>query len=168
MKKLVLLCCLALLTMAAQAQSKWLEKYASMKGVERVYVSPTMMKMVGSGNMAGMDVSRDMIKRVNGVLVLSAEGTEAIKALRADYQLMPKRTDYEVLMQRASDGGKEQTTIYGIVNRKRKNTVIKEILFFQLEPKEAVCIQLLGNFTEQDIQGLSNGSDKLSDTAEDD
>lgn len=116
MKKFILIAIamtVAVFTANAQSAKNIYMKYSDLKGVDAVYVSPSVFKMfktvpeieIGEGD---IDVSR-IIMNLRGVYVLDVEDPAVGKKLYDDV-MKGIGKEYELLMEAKSDG--EHTVIY--------------------------------------------------------
>lgn len=158
---LLLLVCIC---MGATAQADWIKKYENMKGVQRVFVSESMAKMA-SGFMESVipdsksdkDATNNIVKNLKGVLILTAITAESKKSLQADYERIKKGKEYELLLEANDD--EEHAKIFARPTKGKKTkgkSHFQEMLLFSMDGSNTVLIQILGDFTDKDIQALIN------------
>ena len=132
MKRFILTLSLALFAcIMASAQKALFDKYSETDGVSTVYISHKMMRMMGNVKAGNKDISKI--------------------ASRLDYQSIFSQQRFSVVMQ--VNEGTEHTTIYERHYPNGKN----EFSLLAIERNEITIINLLGNVTLQDIQGIANG-----------
>lgn len=157
---LLLLVCIC---MGATAQADWIKKYENMKGVQRVFVSESMAKMA-SGFMESVipdsksdkDATNNIVKNLKGVLILTATTAESKKSLQEDCEKIKKGKEYELLLESSDDG--ERTKIFVRPSKEKKTkgeSHFQEMLLFSMEGNNTALIQILGDFTDKDIQALT-------------
>ncbi len=168
MKRLLTLVLLMSVCLGAFAQASWLKKYEKIKGIERVYISGAMLNMVGlgsiisQGNKSTSDKTTEvtsryshaeMLKRIGGILILES-GTETVgKIIKADCENIAKNKNYELLMSTETDG--EISKIFILPITKGDTRYFKEMLLFTIDKESSQLIQILGNFSEKEIQQLA-------------
>jgi len=105
MKKIVFLLAALLLTVSSFGQSAKAiyDKYSDMKGVEAVYISPAMFKMVGKLPDAevgdkDMDFSK-MVRNYRGLYVLEFSNRVKGQEMLSEVDKIIKKGKYETLME---------------------------------------------------------------------
>ncbi len=131
------------------AQDKWFDKFAEMDGITSVYISSTMLKMMPNMNVSGLDIG-NLAMKLEMVQILTSEKPEIAKQMRKETSHFAKDKSYEQLMKVKDEATKVNFYI------KKKDTKIRELIMLVDEDSEFVIIQLVGDFTLQDIQELSN------------
>ena len=111
MKRFILSVLIAITAFAAHAQHDYFDKYADMEGVTSVYVSKTMFKFIQGLPIESDDVDMSgIIKKLDGLYILTTEEPEIMEALRKETAFINKKEGYEELMRVKEDG--EKVTIY--------------------------------------------------------
>lgn len=149
----IILLCLAFTSVCyAQNSNKLFDKYAETDGVTSVYISKAMFRMMPAMENIGLNLM-NMKGKMESLYVLSTVKKELIPQMRKEFsQLIQK--DHEELM-RVRDG-KAKTTFYGNM----KGDIVKDLLMLSEADEQFTIIQLLGNFTLQDIQEISGGNNQ--------
>lgn len=144
-----LLCCCSFCW--AQSDSLF-EKYAQMEDVSQVYISKTMFQMMPAMETAGLNLVH-MKGKIESLQILSTENEAKKVQMRKDFSgLIGKQ--HEALM-RVKDG-KTQATFY----ISRKGERINELIMLADTESNFSVIQLLGNFTLEDIQHITEDAKK--------
>lgn len=151
MKRIILTLCLATVAcLTAFAQKALFEKYSDTDGVTTVYISRNMMRMMGNVRAGDKDISK-IASRLDYLQILSCERPSLIPSIKKTAQSIFNQQKFTVIMQ-VNEGG-EHTTIYG---RNYPNGK-KEFALLAIERNEITIINLLGNISLQDIQGIAGG-----------
>ncbi|MGN0202302.1 MAG: DUF4252 domain-containing protein [Candidatus Cryptobacteroides sp.] len=154
MKRIIMTIVLAVTTLAAMAQSgeSLYRKYSDSKGVNAVYVSPAMFRMIGSipdMELNDMDVNlTPIIKKLNGLYMLETETADISKALKADVERFVASKRFELMMEVKSDGNKVR--IYTAGDTK---TVESLVMLVEEEP-EMVFISLDGTMDRKELEEI--------------
>jgi transcription antitermination factor NusA-like protein len=97
---------MALLCLTASAQVKEFEKYADTKNVTYVYISKSMISMVGKmANMRGVDVS-SLSNKLSAIQIITSDDKAAGTKLKKEVQGILSSGKYEKLMQINDDDSK--------------------------------------------------------------
>ena len=109
MKRIILTVILAVVSMSAFAQTgkSLYEKYSDLDGVESVYISPAMFKLIGklSLDMGEEDVDiSHLVRSIKGMYILNMSNSGAASQLATEVTRMIRGGNYELLME-AKDGG---------------------------------------------------------------
>lgn len=161
MKKTILLA-LCLLPCWLQAQTevieKFYEKYRQDERFSRVYISPKLMQMAGgflSSNMEQEDEDAknlmELITRIKGIRILSAEKIGGL-SLFDEAMGELKKNLYEELM----DVRDKESSLKFMV--REEGGRIKELLMVSGSTSEFTFISMLGDFTYQDLNMLSENT----------
>ena len=109
MKKILLSVILAVLSVGAFAQTgkSLYEKYSDLDGVEAVYISPAMFKMIGRLNLEmgdeDVDIAR-LVRSLKGMYILNIPHSGPASQLAGEVSRMIRGGNYELLME-AKDSG---------------------------------------------------------------
>ena len=109
MKRIILTVILAVVSMSAFAQTgkSLYEKYSDLDGVESVYISPAMFKLIGKLSLdmgeEDVDISR-LVRSIKGMYILNMSNSGAASQLATEVTRMIRGGNYELLME-AKDGG---------------------------------------------------------------
>ena len=148
MKRIILTLCMTMIAcITAFAQKALFEKYSETDGVSTVYISRNMMRNVKAGN---KDISK-IASRLDYLQILSCERPSLIPSIKKSAQSIFNQQKYSIVMQ--VNEGSEHTTIYERHYPNGKN----EFALLAIERNEITIINLLGNISLQDIQGIAGG-----------
>ena len=93
---------------------------------------------------------RSIISKVESLLIITSEKRDMKEKMNAEFKaLVDKNKSYEELMRVRN--GKSNVTF----NVRKKGDLISELIMLVSDEKDFVAIQLLGNFTLDDIQKLT-------------
>ena len=137
-------------SLQANAQVKAFEKYADTKNVTYVYISKFMLRMVDASSapsVPGVN-TESLMKKLNGIQIISSENKNAIARLKADAQSIVKQGKYELLMQVDDDGDKVR-----IYHREAKPQ--SAVVMMVEEDDEYSVIVFSGTFTLDDVQKMT-------------
>lgn len=110
MKKLYAILALLTLSLTALAQGgrQLYSKYSDLPGMEAVYISPAMFRMIGKipdVELGGEDINfSSIIKSMTGFYILSTKNSKDASALLDDVNKFIKAGKYELLMEAKDDG----------------------------------------------------------------
>lgn len=148
----LLACLLCCCSFCLAQNSSLFEKYAEMEGVSQVYISKTMFQMMPAMQTAGLNLVH-MKGKIESLQILSTENEAKKVQMRKDFSgLIGKQ--HEALM-RVKDG-KTQATFY----ISHKGERINELIMLADTESNFSVIQLLGNFTLEDIQHITEDAKK--------
>lgn len=137
-------------SVTANAQLKEFEKYADTKNVTYVFISKFMLQMAGKDaapSVPGVD-TKSLMKKLNGIQIISSDDKNAIARLKADTQSFVKQGKYELLMQVDEDGDKVR-----IYHREGKQK--SAVIMMADEEDEFSVIVFSGTFTLADVQKMA-------------
>mgnify|MGYP000199305143 CR=1 FL=1 len=129
-------------TVAAQTNND-----ALFDGVTSVYISKKMFQLMPSMETAGLNLI-NMKGKIESLQILTCENESLQEQMRKDFSGLIKK-EHEELM-RVRDG-ESKITFY----IKQKGELINELIMLSDDEKEFSVIQLLGQFTLQDIQEIT-------------
>ena len=152
-KYLLLIVCLLgsnLLYAQNNTFKKLFEKYENEDDVTIVSISKSMFNLI-PGNIQTGDVNlKSIISKVESLLIITSEKTDLKEKMNADFKaLVNKNKSYEELMRIRN--GKSNV----VFNVRKKGDLIVELIMLVNDETDFVAIQLLGNFTLDDIQKLT-------------
>lgn len=160
MKKLFALAAAVLMSLSAIAQNgkAIYTRYSDEKGVEAVYISPNMFKLIGkipdisTGN---GDVNlAPVIRNLSGFYLISTSNPRVISDLSQDVQKLIKTGRYELMMEAKDDG--ETVRIY----TENKGDDIVSLVFLSTETDEVSFICLDGLIKQEDLNILIEKSSR--------
>lgn len=151
MKKLYLILLLLTLSVSALAQSgqQLYKKYSDLPGMEAVYISPAMFRIIGrlpdfEINDGDVDLS-PIIKSLKGFYMLSTENPKHVKELHADVSQFIANGNYELLLEAKDDG--EIVRIYVVGDEK----TVTSLVMIEHERDEINFISMDGNMDRDQL-----------------
>lgn len=154
MKKIIAFAAIVLMSLSAFAQSgkSIYTRYSDEKGVEAVYISPNMFKLIGKipdVNTGNGDVNlAPIIRNLSGFYLLSTSSPRVISDLSQDVQKLIRAGKYELMMEAKDDG--ETVRIY----TENKGEDIVSLVFFSSEPDEVSFICVDGLIKQEELNIL--------------
>lgn len=145
---LIALCCTSL----TFAQKALFDKFADMDNVQSVYISKAMFQMMPNIETNGLNLM-NMKGKVESLQILNTENREKADMMRKDFSHLINKQHEELM--RVKDG-KTNATFYA----KQKGDLISELIMLANTERGFSVIQLLGNFTLQDIQDITTAVGK--------
>ena len=149
-KKIFLICTVVLLSLSLAAQdiSSIMNKYGKVENVELVKINNIMLTMARA--LADKE-SKQVLKKITGIKVLSADSTANVKGLISDIDNVTTRQNYEKLVEVREKG--EKVNIYFKELGKNKT----ELLVVNSEKSGEVNLILIsGNITPDEFEKLNN------------
>jgi len=134
-------------TSAGFAQNKLFDKYADMDDVTSVYISKAMFQMMGNVVNAGMDFT-NLKGKIESLQLVSTEKQDKIAQMKKEFSQLVTAQHKELM--RVKDG-KDRVNFYADM----KGDQIKELIMLAETDNSYTAIQLIGNFTLQDIQDIA-------------
>ncbi|MDR0428965.1 MAG: DUF4252 domain-containing protein [Tannerellaceae bacterium] len=135
-----------LCTTVGFAQSKLFDKYANMDDVTSIFISKTMFQMMPTVENIGLNLM-NMKGKIESLQLVTTEKQERFPQMREEFKTLINSQHQELM--RVKDG-KTRATFY--VNMKGEQ--IKDLLMLADTDSSFTVIQLVGNFTLQDIQEI--------------
>lgn len=145
---ILFLCC----TSICFAQNKLFDKYAEMDNVTSVYISKAMFQMMPSFETNGLNLM-NLKGKIDGLQILSTQDMSKKENMRSDFKGLIGKNHEELM--RVKDG-KTRATFYV----KQKGDRISELIMLADTDSSFNVIQLLGNFTLQEIQEITKEMNK--------
>lgn len=170
LKNFVLTLAIAIIgTTTACAQQRIFADIPAGKGVQKVYVAPALMKMLGTkafGSVNSGDINMTAILKgstINSVEVLNCEDGANLKAIRAKCQAIIKSLELQVLVENSEDG-EQGVTIYGLPDPSNPE-IVTTALIYNDEGDEINCVVLTGkiNFGAVVSQAMKDQDDDDDD-----
>lgn len=166
MKKLLIAALAAVLVAAsafAQDGKSIYNKYSGKNGVESVYISPAMFKMVGQ--LPELSVAVDsgdgtidiapILKSLDGMYILSSTNQAVNSLMAADVADFVKKNKFELLMD-AKDG-EETVSMYTLPDKKEAD-FLNGFLMISTEPGESTFIYIAGTMSRSDFEALMSSA----------
>ena len=141
MKKILLLLLFGFTFNCTFAQKAFFDKYDDKEGISTVYISATMLKMMGNVKAGN--------KRLEHIHVLECERPSLISSIKNAALTYYKQAKYAVVMKTKSNG--EDVTIYEKKYQNGKN----EYVLLTVERDELTIVNLLGRISLEEIQGIA-------------
>ena len=148
---IIIICMLSSSIIYAQSTFKSLyDKYENEDDVTIVSISKSMFNMIpGNISKGNVDI-HNILPKIESLLLITSEKSSVKEKMSSEFKsLIEKNKDYEELM-RVRDG---KTNV--IFNAKKQGDTIKELIMLINEDSSFVAIQILGNFTLNDIQQIT-------------
>ena len=139
-------------SLAGYAQNKLFDKYAEMDDMTSVYISKAMFQMMPKVENAGLNLV-NMKGKVESLQILSTAREDQIPQMRKEFSQLVKSSHSELMRVR---DGKTKATFYANMNGEK----VKDLLMLADTDSSFTVIQLLGNFTLQDIQEITKDLEK--------
>lgn len=137
-----------LVAIALPAQENVFDKYADSEGVSTVYISKKMFSMMK--DMKSEDLNLGTLSgKISNMQILTCEDKDTAARLRKDIAYINPENGYEELLRVREEG--ERVTIYAKEGKKEN-----EYILTVDEPDEIVLIQLNGQLTLEELQGIVN------------
>ena len=161
MKRIVIILALLAVSVTALAQSgrQLYTKYSDLPGMEAVYISPAMFRIIG--RLPDIDVQDGsvnlsaIIKSMTGFYILSPSNPEVGAKLHADVSKYIDSGKYELLMEAKEDG--EVMRMYTVGDEKTVNSFV--MLSKDQEEVSYICFD--GKMDRKQLENI------LADAAED-
>lgn len=151
----------AISTLCACAQNRVFESIPAGKGIQKVYVGPAMMKMLGSKAISSVGTNdfnmSDVLKgsTITSVEVLNCEEGANIKDIKRRCNQIINTLKLQVLVENSEDG-ENGTTIYGVPDTQNPD-ILTKVLIYNVEDDEINCVVLTGKIDfNQTIQNSMN------------
>lgn len=145
---ILFLCC----TSICFAQNKLFDKYAEMDNVTSVYISKAMFQMMPNFETNGLNLM-NLKGKIDGLQILSTQDMNKKENMRNEFKGLIGKNHEELM--RVKDG-KTRATFYV----KQKGEQISELIMLADTDSSFNVIQLLGNFTLQEIQEITKEMNK--------
>jgi hypothetical protein len=154
---LLTVCLLSSLTMLAQDKNinNFFDKYENEDNVTVVSISKAMFNMISGSNIntGSADISA-ILPKMESMRIITSENKDLKEKMAAESKaIITKNNKYEELM-RIKDG-KSNVTFNAI----KKGDIINELLMLIINENNFAAIQILGNFTVEDIQKITKNKD---------
>ena len=107
MKKIILILAALFVALAASAQDArtLYTRYSDLPGVQAVYISPAMFRMIGKLPMQDMDLDvKEAVKSLSGFYLLNVSDPDTRLKLKAEANRFVQSGKYEMLMEAKDDG----------------------------------------------------------------
>ena len=149
---LIVICMLGSSITYAQSKtfSSLFDKYENEDDVTIVSISKAMFKMIPGNIRTGNVDIKDIIPKIESMLIITSDKKEMKEKMHSEFKsLVDKDKNFEELM-RIKDG---KSTI--TFNARKSGDIIRELVMLVNDDEDFVAIQILGNFTLDDIQKIT-------------
>lgn len=156
-KYLLLTICLLISSMMYSQNNTYnnlFDKYENEDGVTVVSISKAMFQMMsGNVNTGHVDI-KNIVPKIESMLLITSNKIDIKEKMSTDFKsFINKNKDYEELM-RVKDGKSHIT-----FNIKKNKDNISELIMLINDEEDFVAIQILGNFTLDDIQEIAKNKE---------
>ncbi len=156
MKQIYTLLILLLVSLGAAAQNSGkalYQKFSDEPGVQAVYISPAMFRLIGripdvelrEGN---INLAR-VIKSMNGFFMLSSEDPAVAERLSSEVSRLIRKSDYELLMEVKDDG--EAVRMYTI---SPDEATVTSLVMHVRNPEETTFLSIDGEIDRAALEEL--------------
>ena len=150
---IIILMALFLTTGTSFSQNDWFDKFSYNKDITQVTVTKALLKMTpkiaGSVNMNGVNI-KGIMDKLDQIDIFTSDENAGKKLMRKEITaFFKKNKSYEVLMKVKNEDN--NVTFYG----QKDGDFIKSLVMFVDGDDQCVIIRLLGKFTFQDIQKIT-------------
>lgn len=156
-KLMAILLAATLLSASAFAQTgkSFYKKYSKEPGIEAVYISPMMFKMMGgvlrvaASDDEEVQIILPLVKSFKSMYVIEGSAGRSADSIKADIEALVSRKELELMMQATEQGS--TTEIYCQMD----GELIRELIIYELGDRgeiEFVCIE--GKIRMEDVEKL--------------
>ena len=139
-------------TITCFGQNSVFDKFADRNDVTSVYISKAMFQMMPDMNMEGLDLG-NMKGKMESLQILTTKDKKIAEEMRKAFSSMENREREELM--RVQDGN-TRASFFAI----KKGDLISELFMLADTEGDFTVIQLLGNFTLQDVQEITAAVNK--------
>jgi len=150
---LIIICILSSSLIGAQNNtfSGLFEKYEDEDDVTVVNISKAMFKLIPGNISTGNVDIKNIIPKIESLLIITSDKKNTKDKMYSEFKTVAgKDKSFEELM-RIKDGKSNVT-----FNAKKSGDIIKELVMLVNNDDDFVAIQILGNFTLEDIQKITS------------
>ncbi len=151
MKKILLILAALFAALAASAQDarSLYTRYSDLPGVQAVYISPAMFRMIGKLPMQDMDLDvKEAVKSLSGFYLLNVSDPDVRMKLKAEANRFVQAGKYEMLME-AKDNG-ETVRMYSVGD----GEYVSSFVMISEDGEECVFMALEGLISQAAIDRL--------------
>ncbi|MDH6534761.1 DUF4252 domain-containing protein [Parabacteroides sp. 52] len=149
---LLFLCLASAQLSFAQSNSKLFDRYADMDGVTSVYISKAMFQMMPNIETAGLKLA-NLKGKIESLQVLTTERKDLTEKMQEEFSRFVTKQHAELMRVRDE---KTKATFYAHMQGER----VKDLIMLANTEEGFTVIQLLGNFTLQDVQEITGAMSK--------
>ena len=157
MKKIILTVILAVISLGAFAQTgkSLYEKYSDLDGVESVYISPAMFRLIGKLSIdmgeEDVDISR-LVRSIKGMYILNIPNAGPASQLANEVSRMIRGGNYELLMEAKDSGERMQMYTNG------DDDIIRSFVMLATDMDETSFICFDGEMVREDFENVIRDS----------
>ena len=148
MKKIFVLLLFACSLVQLQAQALF-DKLSREKDVSTVYVSKALLSMMPKIGSADTDI-KSISNKLTQIEIYTTKSGKAIKLIQAEMKSLYNNRHYERIMQVKENG--ENVIFFA----EQQGNNFKDLIMFVESSQEYTVIRLMGTFTPDDIQKVTN------------
>ena len=155
MKKLLLIGMLcfsvsSLLVAQSNAFRHIFEKYENEENVTVISISKNMLNLIPGNIQTGTSIDiKNIVPKIESILILSADSSTVVEKMNDDFKLLLNNKKYEELM-RIKDN--KSNIVFSVT---KSGDFISELVMLVMEKTNFVAIQILGNFTLDEIKSIT-------------
>ena len=150
MKRFILTIALAVLgivTAAAQSGETIYKKYSDCSGVDAIYISPAMFRIMGTLPDVDTDVEfGELLKTMKGMYILETDNLDIAAAIKKDVEHMVEKDEFELLMEAKSDG---ETVLFYTAGTE---STVSCLIMLAVEAGEVSFLSLEGNMDRAELE----------------
>jgi len=154
---LISLLCLSVCALAQDGKSLYM-KYSDLEGIQAVYVSPAMFRLIGripEVEVSDTDVDLvPLIRSLSGFYLLTSENGRTGDELKSEVDRLVHKGRYELLMEAKEDG--EAVRLYTVGDDK----FITSFVMLSRDAEETTFICLDGKMVREDFEKVVAGAAK--------
>ena len=129
------------------------DKYENEDNVTIVSISKSLFNLIPDNIKTNNIDIKSITSKIESMLIITSEKSSMKEKMYDDFKsLVEKNKSYEELMRIRSD----KTNV--IFNVRKKGDLINELIMLVNDEEDFVAIQILGNFTIEDIQKVAKDS----------
>lgn len=148
------LLCGSLLYAQSNTFKNLFEKYENEDNVTIVSISKSMFNLIPGNIKTGNVDIKSVLPKIESLLLITTDKSAVREKMSSEFKfLIEKNKDYEELMRIKSD----KTNV--IFNIRKKGDMIHELIMLVTDEEDFAAIQLLGNFTLEDIKNIAKDTD---------
>lgn len=147
MTRILIVAALLLMSNVCAAQKKTFDKWSDHEGVNVVYISKMMLRLIPNMKVGNADID-NIASKLDHVRILNCENAKKVKAVKADVEKELTAGGSEVIMDMKEGGEGNTVRIYHRKVEKKKN----EFVLVQTDGRELTVINLKGTLSLTDIK----------------
>ena len=145
---------LILTTGVGFAQNDWLSKFADQEGITQITITSALLKMVPSmsesTSMNGINI-KNIIDKLEQIDIFTSDTEDSRQKMKKEITTFFKNNKSHEILMKIKDNS-DNVIFYG----QKEGDFIKSLVMFVDDPTDCVIIRLLGKFTSEDIQKITD------------